>query len=243
MPYLVLGIAVVIGIILVMRGLRGLDPRRTMVAIRWIVVALVIGGLLIFAIERGVGATLATLAFLLPVILRWRGFARWVRNMGGPSPGQSSDIQTKFLRMSLDHDSGTLDGTVLQGPFRGRRLSELSQGELVSLLGECRVEDDQSAVILEAFLDRVHGAAWRTGDGRAGAGAGGGEGRGSPWSGTAMTAAEAYDILGLKPGASDREIKSAHRKLMLKLHPDQGGSDYLAAKINQAKDILLGGKK
>lgn len=241
MPYLVLGLAIVIGIVLVARGLHGLDPRRAMVVIRWIVIVLLIGGVLVFSIERGIGATLATLAFLLPVFLRWRGFARWVRNMGGPSPGQSSDVKTRYLRMSLDHDSGVLDGTVLQGPFRGRKLGEMSQSELVSLLAECRVEDEQSATILEAFLDRVHGAAWRTGDGGAGAHAGAG-GRSSPWSGGGMTREEAYEILGLKPGASEKDIKAAHRKLMLKLHPDQGGSDYLAAKINQAKDMLIGGK-
>jgi DnaJ-domain-containing protein 1 len=133
---------------------------------------------------------------------------------------------------------------VLTGPFRGRRLSELTPEELMAFLRECRVQDEESARVLEAYLDRTHGAGWRDADDAAGAeGAQGASGRRSPWSGASgMSREEACEILGVGPAASAREIKAAHRKLMLKLHPDHGGSDYLAAKINQAKDVLLGGK-
>ena len=54
-----------------------------------------------------------------------------------------------------------------------------------------------------------------------------------------MDVEEAYATLGLEPGASADAVKQAHRRLMKKLHPDQGGSTYLASKINQAKDVLL----
>lgn len=235
MPYLVLGIAVVIGLVLVIRGLAATDPKRAIKVVKGIVVVLVVVLALFFAFSRGIGAALVTAAFLLPMFLRWRGMSRFARNFRGPKPGQSSDVETRYLRMSLDHDTGVLDGTVLEGQFRGRLLQEMAQPELLELLRECRVNDAQSATVLESYIDRIHGAGWRGGD----------EGQESKWSagpqsgGGAMTREEAYQILGLQPGASTEDIKEAHHKLMLKNHPDQGGSTYIATKINQAKELLL----
>lgn len=157
-----------------------------------------------------------------------------LRNMfdwGRKPTGQKSSVRTRMLVMELDHDSGIMDGEVLEGSFKGRRLSTLSREELVALLSQLRRTSDQSASLLETFLDRTY-SGWRSADGT----------RASSRNATtgAMTRDEAYSVLGLKAGASTTEIRSAHRRLMKQFHPDHGGSDYLAAKINQAKDLLMG---
>jgi hypothetical protein len=180
-------------------------------------------------------AILLLLGALLPLIMRWHALWQRAKGAAGPARGRVSQIQTRFLRVSLDHDTGVMSGMVIEGPFQGRRLGELNLDELLEVLSECQVADKQSAAVLEAYLDRTH-PDWR-GEGTRGAEHGPGR-RGSP-RGPGMTVQEAYEILGLKPGATPQQIKEAHRCLMQKLHPDRGGSTYLAAKINQAKDLLL----
>jgi hypothetical protein len=145
--------------------------------------------------------------------------------------GQKSSVRTRALAMELDHDTSVMDGRVLEGTYRDRQLSSMSRDELLDLLKQFRGYKDQSASLLEAYLDRTYGN-WR-------AAAGAGEAA-RPTSSSAMTKDEAYLVLGLKPGATTSDIRSAHRRLMKQFHPDHGGSDYIAAKINQAKDLLLG---
>jgi len=123
-------------------------------------------------------------------------------------------------------------GEVVEGTYAGRRVGDMSVHELVDLLKTCWVEDEQSAQVLESYLDRVH-VDWRE-QARTN-----GNGVGTAESGS-MSSEEAYKVLGLEPGAGTDQIKDAHRRLMAGLHPDHGGSNYLAAKINQAKDLLLG---
>ncbi len=162
---------------------------------------------------------------------RFKGFRNSMKGAAGPSSGGASDVETRFLRMSLNHDTGAMDGVVLEGASRGRRLSELALDDLLDLLAVCRAQDAQSATVLEAYLDRVHGDGWRDASHGGGAGHGGETSRMSP--------AEAREILGIEADASREEIIEAHRRLMQKNHPDRGGSTYLAAKINQAKEILI----
>jgi hypothetical protein len=148
------------------------------------------------------------------------------------SPGQTSRVVTEHLEVELDHDTGDISGRVLKGFFAGRLIEELAPVELAHLWQDCRFVDPQSAQIVEAYLDRVH-PSWREDMERAeGESAAGPDGR--------MSREQALEILGLKPGASKEDIRRAHRELMMKLHPDHGGSTFLAAKINQAKDVLLG---
>jgi DnaJ-domain-containing protein 1 len=126
-----------------------------------------------------------------------------------------------------------MTGTVLRGRFAGLRLEELGRADLLALLRECRAEDEESARLVEAYLDRAH-PDWQEDV----AGARAGSAASSPSSGD-VTVAEAYAILGLAAGATADQIRDAHRRLMKQLHPDHGGTDYLATKINRARDVLL----
>ena len=154
--------------------------------------------------------------------------------------GNTSSVRTDWLALELDHETGEIYGEVLQGPFAGRNLDTLAPVEVASIWQDCQFSDPQSAQLLEAYLDRAH-PQWREDFARMG-----GDTSGSTGSGDAggprssMTKEEAYAVLGLKPGASEEEIHRAHRELMLKNHPDRGGSTYIATKINQAKELLLG---
>ena len=164
----------------------------------------------------------------------FKGFKNAMRGAAGPSAGGASDVETRYLRMTLDHETGVMDGLVLEGAYKGRRLGELGADDLMELLAVCRAQDAQSASVLEAYLDRVHGEEWRDAWHARGTGSGPGH------EGRTMTPAEAREILGVGEGASREEIVEAHRRLMQKNHPDRGGSTYLAAKINLAKEVLLG---
>jgi hypothetical protein len=172
------------------------------------------------------------------------GVAAWLfgwRQFGLPgfmrrtakTPGAVSRVRSAMIEMELDHDSGAMRGTVLAGSFAGRPLDSLPEGALRQLYGECARSDADGVRLLEAYLDRRF-PRWRE-DGHHDADAGA---YARPQPG-AMTEQEAYQILGLQPGADAEAVRRAHRTLMKKLHPDQGGSTYLAARVNQAKEILL----
>ena len=235
-PYFLLGLALLVGMLLLLRWYVGAEPRQVLRVARWVLVflAIALGLALLFAGRHALA--LFALPALIPILMRWRMLARRLKAARGPTPGQRSEVATRFLRMWLDHDSGEMSGEVLEGAFAGRQLARMTLAELIELWRECHAADEESAAILEADLDRTEGEAWRE---AAGAAAGeGAAGDGGARSG--MTREEAYQILGLEPGASEKEVRAAHHRLMQKIHPDHGGSNYLAAKINQAKDLLLG---
>jgi len=150
------------------------------------------------------------------------------------SDGQQSQIRSQFIELTLDRRTGALDGRVIAGAEAGRKLGEFALADLLRL---ARGFDEQSRALLEGYLDRRF-PGWRENAQDAAAGGRAGQNRGMAASGK-MTAEEAYQILGLQRGAGRDEISRAHRGLMKKLHPDQGGSTYLAARVNEAKDTLL----
>ena len=243
LPYFILGVALLAGAVLAGRWFMTAEPRSIIGVFKWVGLAIVIVVVVFFAVTGRLGWALMVLPVLLPWFMRFRALARTAKNFsrmsaamgGGGGAGQGSEIKTRFLRMTLDHASGAMEGEVLEGEHAGRVLEELSLGELVDLLRTCLVEDERSAQVLAAYLDRNH-KDWREKYGSESAGR---DRQGAPGKGGAMTRHEAYEVLGLEPSASADEIKEAYRRLIASLHPDHGGSSYLAAKINLAKDVLL----
>lgn len=160
----------------------------------------------------------------LPQSVPWSG--RTTR-----TAGRVSRVRTALVEMELDHDTGDIRGTVLAGPHEGAALAALDRASLIAILAAA---DEESRSLLEAYLDRRE-PGWREDvEPDAAARTARPAGRGGP-----MTEQEAYQILGLEPGAGAAEIRRAHRTLMKRLHPDQGGTDWLAARVNEAKDVLL----
>lgn len=143
-----------------------------------------------------------------------------------------SKARSATIEMRLDLDSGVVKGTVLGGPYGGKELDELARPDCLRLYELCQRDDPEGATLLETYFDRRF-AGWREAD------EGQSQARGSARSSSAMSRDEAYEILGLPKGASAEEIIRSHRGLMKKLHPDHGGSTALAARVNQAKDVLL----
>jgi hypothetical protein len=185
------------------------------------------------------GAALPFAARILPWISRSLGLASLVRRLRGfaglsggqtagsqSAAGKQSALDTTFFNMTLDHDTGVMDGHILAGQFAGKRLSSLTLPELLRLLAECQTDTD-STNVLTAYLDRQH-PDWHEQPTATGSTHQGG-----------MDESQACEILGLQPGASRDMVITAHRKLMQKLHPDRGGNHFLAAQLNQAKDFLM----
>jgi len=205
-----------------------------------------IGVVILLAVTGRLHFVFAALAFLYPLLRRMLPSLLTGQSgsdgRGGAQAqtGNQSRVASDILEMTLDHDSGTMSGKILKGPMAGRALADLGESEFISLLQYCRQHDDDSARLLETYLDRRFGDSWRADD-PAGTDDGGADDSSQPGNaGGPLTESEALDILGLQPGASREEIIRAHRRMMQKVHPDHGGSNYLAARINEAKERLLG---
>jgi hypothetical protein len=160
--------------------------------------------------------------------------SRMFTSLGGSRPPRSSCVRSAMIEMELDHDTGALRGTILAGPDEGRSLDQLTRPQCEALYSLCRRDDPDGARLLEVYLDRRF-SGWRT----AGQDHADTRSTGPDRRPAAMSEEEAYEVLGLEKGASREEVVRSHRLLMKKLHPDHGGTTALAARVNEAKDVLM----
>ncbi|NQX88178.1 MAG: DnaJ domain-containing protein [Halioglobus sp.] len=236
MPRLILLVAVIAVIYLLLRRVQTMPPhqRRSeyiklgLGSILFVTVVLAATGRMHW-VGAGVTALLVTARQALPLLIRLFPVLANLRNRGAPSAGTQSTVETSLLRMQLDHDSGALEGEVLQGTFKGWRLAEMNRQQLEQFHTYCQSEDADSLRLLASYLQQRfpnEGPFEQQADSQTD-------------SDGPMSRTQALAVLGLEDGASEEDIVAAHRKLIQKLHPDRGGNDYLAAQINQAKDILL----
>ncbi len=250
LPSALFGIGLLIAALILLRWYANADPAALKRALKWLAICafglialfLALTGRLAaaFGVIMGIFAFGWRLFNMFSMFQQMRGLFGGVGGLGGfgpgaqASPGQASQVETQVLRMTLDHDTGNMDGDILDGKFAGRRLSAMSIEDLLELRAESS-QDADTLGLLDAYLDRAH-VGWRetAGDTGGGEAASGGTSPSGP-----MTRDEAYRVLGLESGADAKAIKAAYRALMSKVHPDKGGSPYLAAKINEAKDLLL----
>lgn len=217
-----------------------LTPRQNHILFCIVAAFLVVGILIALGrlpvqfIIAPLGAALAFMLRMLPTFMRllpmWQMFKGRVASAGPREKGQTSTIRTEFLAMELQHDSGEMDGLVLKGTFAQRRLADLSLDDLLTLYSECSADADSSQV-LQAYIDRHH-PDWRDRIDES-------EGQQLVADEAVMTRVLAIEILGLTEPVNKQAVVKAHRQLMKGFHPDRGGSDYLAKKINLAKDLLL----
>lgn len=175
-----------------------------------------------------IGALIPFLRLLAPLLIRYFPFIQqYLRKQAQSSPtgGNCSQVQTRFLLMTLNHDNNQLSGEVSSGPMAGQNLDNLELDQLQSLLDYCQPDKD-SVQLLLSYLNHRFGSDWQ-------------QQHSSTENSSELNEQSALEILGLQAGASKQDIIQAHRRLMQKLHPDRGGSDFLAAQINAAKDLLL----
>lgn len=234
MIYLIAGLGILAVLFLLARLFVAADPARLSRFLTWFFGAIAILGavaalLLLLLSERLVPLLIVAGTFSPLAVQLWRRWRSKVPPTGSKS-SRGSQVESDMIAMTLDHASGEMSGAVKRGPYAGRRLERLSESELFDLWQQCRIADADGTRLLEAYLDRAV-PDWRQ---KAAASARYGT------SSDQMTRDEAYAVLDLAAGASEAQIREAHRRLMKKVHPDQGGSNYLAAKLNRAKDILLG---
>jgi hypothetical protein len=233
MGYVFLGLLALLLALLGYQGFRRLAPLHQSWLLRWGVGGAAALLTILLAISRRIDLAVFTGSAAVSILRFGRlGPFTFGAGVGKPQPGKVSTVHSRYFEMALDHDSGAVGGRVIAGAFSGRDLGDLREAETRDLLAEISADAD-SLRLLETWLD-ANRVGWREHF----ADQGGTASASAP----AMTSeAEAWAVLGLDPGADAEQIRRAHRELMKGIHPDHGGSSYLAAKINQARDVLLKG--
>lgn len=190
----------------------------------------------VFAILGAFMTQITRFARFLPFLLRYLpGVSSSLGGLGGSGgghskAGQSSVVRTSVLVMTLDHDTGSINGEVIDGPFDGRTLKDLSMDEINSLYKYCESKDAEALRLLRSYIERDRSDEFEESENNTEAHASSGD----------MTRSEACHVLGVSENASKEDIIAAHRNLIGKMHPDKGGTSYIATMINQAKKTLLG---
>lgn len=236
MPRLILLLAIAAVVYILLRRAQAMPPQKRRAEYIKLALGITVVVVLLATLTgrmHWVGAAFTGLLVALrqfaPLLIRFFPLLATQFGKTAASGNPKSTVETSVLRMQLDHDSGQLEGEVLLGPFKDWRLADLDKDQLTQLLAYCKTQDNDSVQLLVSYLEqRFPGESSFEQSQTASAPEG------------EMNRAQALAVLGLPDDASDEDIVTAHRKLMQKLHPDRGGSDYLAAKINQAKDFLLG---
>jgi hypothetical protein len=234
MPQLIMGLFALYFLLIAIRWFGRVTPASAARMVRGGGYALGAAALVLLLLRGSFGLVGMLASFLFANAMRrgnpfatMMGAAGW----GGAKP-RDSVARSASIEMRLDRESGRMSGRVTAGPFAGRALDQMTRTECLDVHRYCRGDDPDGAALLEAYLDRRF-PAWRE------AQQSDADARPGGWDG-ALTRDQAYEILGLTKGAGREEIVAAHRGLMKKLHPDHGGSTALAARVNQAKDVLLG---
>lgn len=232
MSVFLLGLAILLSLFIALNMAARADPATLSKVIRYggATLAGIAAAGFLFTGRMGFAMPLFALVFWL--LGRPSSLRNWVGGnfSAAKSPGQFSEIRTAFFLMRLDHDSGAIEGEILAGRFEGQALNALSPDDLRRLREEV-ITDPDSVRLLDSYLDRMGG-----GDGPEEAT----DANRRQASRGPMTRERAYGVLGLRAGSTREQIRRAHRELMVKLHPDHGGSTDLAAEVNAAKDYLLG---
>ena len=230
LAYFIIGVSLLLALMVGSQAIANADPKKLIKALR-------ISAVIICAALAGFFALTGRFPYAAPFVAAALFFLRSkpLFSSRRPSAGQKSDVETDWLQATLNHDTGEMDAMILRGRFEGRSLSDLSRAELGEFHQEC-VGDEQTLAILESFITRKFGEDFATKDRQDESKEGHTR---AAESGGPMTRQEELEILELDGNASVSDIKSAHRRLMKKFHPDHNGSDYMAAKLNEAKDILL----